>query len=51
MNVLLDAALSAWLGVAGIGLATAVVYLVTAVLLARRVGAAIDRREALAPSA
>jgi putative peptidoglycan lipid II flippase len=51
LNAALDALLGAWLGVAGIGLATAVVYLVTAVLLARRVRAAIDRREAAAGGA
>jgi putative peptidoglycan lipid II flippase len=48
LNVALDAAFGAWLGVAGIGLATAVVYTVTALLLARRVRSAIERVEATA---
>jgi putative peptidoglycan lipid II flippase len=44
LNAALDAVLGAWLGVAGIGLATAIVYLVTAGLLGGRVRTAIDRR-------
>jgi putative peptidoglycan lipid II flippase len=46
LNATLDAVLGAWLGVAGIGLATAGVYVVTAALLAHRVRSAIDRCEA-----